>query len=56
MNRYIDDNMHTPELEQSLSQSKVLPMVKDLSYKYDLRVSQKLLLEKFKSYCSWSVL
>ena len=46
MNKYIDDNMHTPELEQSLSQSKVLPMVKDLSYKYDLRVSQTLLLEK----------
>ena len=53
MNRYIDDNMHTPELEQSLSQSKVLPMVKDLSYKYDLRVSQKLLLEKFKYNDSW---
>mgnify|MGYP003665790955 FL=1 len=50
MNRYIDDNMHTPELEQSLSQSKVLPMVKDLSYKYDLRVSQRLLLEKVKAY------
>jgi hypothetical protein len=42
--------MHTPELEQSLSQSKVLPMVKDLSYKYDLRVSQRLLLEKVKAY------
>ena len=50
MNKYIDDNMHTPELEQSLSQSKVLPMVKDLSYKYDLRVSQRLLLEKVKAY------
>ena len=53
MNKYIDDNMHTPELEQSLSQSKVLPMVKDLSYKYDLRVSQKLLLEKFNYNGSW---
>ena len=52
--QYIDDNMHTPELEQSLSQSKVLPMIKDLSYKYDLRVSQKLLLERFNYNGSWN--
>jgi len=44
--QYIDDNMHTPELEQSLSQSKVLPMVKDLCYKYDLRVSQRLMIQR----------
>jgi len=51
--RYIDNNMHTPELEQSLSQSKVFPMVKDLCYKYDLRVSQRLMLKKYKYDSQW---
>ena len=53
MNRYIDDNMHTAELEQSLNDSKVFPMVKDLSYKYDLRVSQRLMLTKYKYDNDW---
>jgi len=53
MNRYIDDNMHTAELEQSLSESKVFPMVKDLSYKYDLRVSQRLIIRKYRYDGSW---
>ena len=53
MNRYIDDNMHTAELEQSLNESKVFPMVKDLSYKYDLRVSQRLIIRKYRYDGSW---
>ena len=53
MNRYIDDNMHTAELEQSLNDSKVFPMVKDLSYKYDLRVSQRLIIRKYRYDGSW---
>ena len=53
MNRYIDDNMHTAELEQSLNDSKVFPMVKDLCYKYDLRVSQRLMLTKYKYDNDW---
>ena len=53
MNRYIDDNMHTAELEQSLNDSKVFPMVKDLCYKYDLRVSQRLMLTAYKYDNDW---
>lgn len=51
--RYIDNNMHTAELEQSLSESKVFPLVKDLCYKYDLRVSQRLMLTKYKYDNDW---
>jgi len=53
MNKYIDDNMYTQALEQSLSQSKVFPMVKDLCYRYDLRVSQRLMLTKYKYDNDW---
>ena len=53
MNRYIDDNMHTAELEQSLNGSEIFPMVKDLCYKYDLRVSQRLMLTKYKYDNDW---
>tara|TARA_R110002020_G_scaffold328771_1_gene544715 strand:- start:1067 stop:2263 length:1197 start_codon:yes stop_codon:yes gene_type:complete len=45
--------MHTAELEQSLNESKVFPMVKDLSYKYDLRVSQRLIIRKYRYDGSW---
>ena len=51
--RYIDNNMHTAELEQSLSDSKVFPLVKDLCYKYDLRVSQRLMLTKYRYDNKW---
>ena len=51
--RYIDNNMHTAELEQSLSESKVFPLVKDLCYRYDLRVSQRLMLTKYKYDNDW---
>jgi len=53
MNKYINDNMHTPELEQSLSESKVFPLVKDLCYRYDLRVSQRLMLTKYRYDDDW---
>ncbi len=53
MNKYIDDNMHTAELEQSLNESKVFPMVKDLCYKYDLRVSQRLMINKYRYDFNW---
>jgi len=53
MNKYISNNMHTTELEQSLNGSKVFPMVKDLCYKYDLRVSQRLMLTKYKYDNDW---
>ena len=53
MNRYIDDNMHTAELEQSLNESKVFPMVKDLCYKYDLHVSQRLMINKYRYDFNW---
>ena len=53
MSRYINDNMHTAELEQSLNESKVFPMVKDLCYKYGLRVSQRLMLTKYKYDNRW---
>ena len=53
MENYIENSMHTTELEQSLSQSKVLPMVKDLSYKYDLRVSQRLIIPRLKYDMGW---
>jgi flagellin-specific chaperone FliS len=45
--------MHTAELEQSLNDSKVFPMVKDLCYKYDLRVSQRLMLTAYKYDNDW---
>jgi len=51
--KYIEEGMYTPELEQSLSQSKVLPMVKDLCYKYDLRVSQRLIISRLKYDTGW---
>ena len=51
--KYIEEGMHTPELEQSLSQSKVLPMVKDLCYKYDLGVSQRLMVSRLKYDTGW---
>ena len=53
MNKYISNNMHTAELEESLSGSEVFPMVKDLCYKYDLRVSQRLMLTKYKYDNDW---
>ena len=53
MNKYISNNMHTAELEQSLNGSEVFPMVKDLCYKYDLRVSQRLMLTKYKYDNDW---
>ena len=53
MNKYISNNMHTAELEQSLNGSKVFPMVKDLCYKYNLRVSQRLMLTKYKYDNDW---
>ena len=53
MKNYIENSMHTAELEQSLSQSKVLPLVKDLCYKYDLRVSQRLMISRLKFDMNW---
>ena len=42
--KYIEKAMWTPKLEQSLSESKVLPMVKDLCHGYGLKVSQRRLV------------
>lgn len=53
MKQLIENNMYTSELEQCLSQSKVLPMIKDLCYKYDLRVSQRLFLSRYKYDTQW---
>ena len=42
--KYIEEAMWTPELEKSLSESKVLPMVRDICHGYDLKVSQRRLV------------
>tara|TARA_R100001015_G_C4635146_1_gene203685 strand:+ start:5459 stop:6709 length:1251 start_codon:yes stop_codon:yes gene_type:complete len=55
MNKYISDNMHTAELEQSLNESKVFPMVKDLCHRYDMRVSQRLFLARHKYDTQWHI-
>ncbi len=47
--KYIEEVMWTPELEKSLSESKVLPMVRDICHSYDLKVSQRRLV-KYKKY------
>ena len=47
--KYIEEAMWTPELEQSLSESKVLPMVRDICHGYDLKVSQRRLV-RYKRY------
>lgn len=43
--KYIEEAMCTPQLEKSLSESKVLPMVRDICHGYDLKVSQRRLVK-----------
>lgn len=47
--KYIEEAMWTPELEKSLSESKVLPMARDICHGYDLKVSQRRLV-RYKRY------
>ncbi|QDP55835.1 MAG: hypothetical protein Tp1100SUR639781_48 [Prokaryotic dsDNA virus sp.] len=43
--KYIEKAMWTPDLEKSLSESKVLPMVRDICHAHDLKVSQRRLVK-----------